>query len=174
LTLFIPEFIILMPERRREMWKKEKGQERSSVLSSGIPSREEIKRPSEEKIARVGRSIVIKGELSGNEDLYIEGAVEGSIVLRDNTLIIGPEGKVKAEIHGKRVTINGRVNGNIHASEIVIINKTGSLQGDIFSPRISIADGAHFKGSVKMEKPSEISYPLKEKPKAEEEIKKIQ
>jgi len=157
------------------MWKKEKQEVKSPVFSTGVPSKEELKKPSEEKMAYIGKTIVIKGELSGKEDLYIEGTVEGKIFLRDNTLIVGPEGKVIAEIHVKRITINGNVNGNINASEIVIINKTGSLQGDIFSPRISIADGAHFKGSVKMEKAASTPSFQREKPlEKEEKEKKIE
>jgi cytoskeletal protein CcmA (bactofilin family) len=146
------------------MWKKEKQEVKSPVFSTGVPSKEEFRKPSEEKMAFVGKTVIVKGELSGKEDLYVEGSIEGKIFLKDNTLIIGPEGKVNAEIHVKRITINGSVNGNIHASEIVIINKTGSLQGDIFSPRISIADGAHFKGSVKMEKIACSSPFQKERP----------
>ncbi|MCP2521037.1 polymer-forming cytoskeletal protein [Candidatus Aminicenantes bacterium AC-335-A11] len=154
------------------MWKKDKQEVKSPVFSTGIPSKEEIKKPSEEKMAYIGKTIVVKGELSGKEDLYIEGTVEGKIFLKDNTLIVGPEGKVMAEIHAKRITINGSVNGNINATEIVIINKTGSLQGDIYSPRISIADGAHFKGSVKMEKVASTPPPQKEKFLTEKEEEK--
>lgn len=84
-------------------------------------------------------------------------------MLEDHTLIIEPEGKVMAEILGKRIIIDGNVSGNVYATELVIINKTGSLKGDIFSPRITIADGAHFEGNVKIEELSDLVSPFKEK-----------
>ena len=84
-------------------------------------------------------------------------------MLEDHTLIIEPEGKVMAEILGKRIIIDGNVSGNVYATELVIINKTGSLKGDIFSPRITIADGAHFEGNAKIEELSDLVSPFKEK-----------
>ena len=136
-----------------------------------------IKRKIEEKgsgeiITCIGPSILIKGELSGSEDLYIDGTVEGKILLEDHTLIIEPEGKVMAEIHGNRIIINGKVSGNIHAKELVIVNETGSIKGDIFSARVSIAEGAHFEGRIETEKPADLVSPFKYKKKEKEEAKK--
>ncbi|MFQ6083210.1 MAG: polymer-forming cytoskeletal protein [Candidatus Aminicenantia bacterium] len=153
------------------MWKRDKEPSKTTFFTSEVKETEKTKRNFEEKIARIGQSIIVTGELSGNEDLFIEGKVEGKINLKNNALIIGPDGKVTAEIQAKKVTINGNVSGNVHATEIVIINKTGSLTGDIFSPRILIADGAHFKGSVKMEKKIEQISPFKEKFEKKEEEK---
>ena len=100
----------------------------------------------------IGKSVVMKGELSGSEDLAVEGTVEGTIELRDNVLTIGPNGRVKAQIFAKSVIVLGTVNGNITASDRVDIRDAGSVDGNIVSPRVAIADGAHFRGSVDMQK----------------------
>jgi cytoskeletal protein CcmA (bactofilin family) len=100
----------------------------------------------------IGKSVVIKGELSGSEDLTIEGHVEGRIELRDNVLTIGPNGKIRAEVFAKSVIVLGEVVGNVTASEKVDIRDNGSVDGDIISPRVAIAEGAHFRGSVDMQR----------------------
>ncbi len=98
----------------------------------------------------IGKSVVIKGELTGSEDLTIEGQVDGKIELRQNVLTIGPNGKIKAEINAKSVVVQGEVVGNINATEKVDIRDAGSVDGDLSSPRVAIADGAHFRGSIEM------------------------
>lgn len=100
----------------------------------------------------IGKSVVIKGELNGSEDLTIEGHVEGRIELRDNVLTIGPNGKIKAEVFAKAVVVLGEVIGNVSASEKVDIRDNGSVDGDIASPRVAIAEGALFRGSVDMQR----------------------
>ena len=100
----------------------------------------------------IGKSVVIKGELSGSEDLTIEGNVEGKIELRENILTIGPNGKIRAEVFAKAVVVLGEVVGNVTASEKVDIRDNGSVDGDIISPRVAIAEGAHFRGSVDMQR----------------------
>ena len=100
----------------------------------------------------IGKSVVIKGELNGSEDLTIEGHVEGRIELRDNVLTIGPNGKIKAEVFAKAVVVLGEVIGNVCASEKVDIRDNGSVDGDITSPRVAIAEGALFRGSVDMQR----------------------
>ena len=100
----------------------------------------------------IGKSVVIKGELSGSEDLTIEGHVEGKIELRDNVLTIGPNGKIRAEVFAKAVVVLGEVSGNVTASEKVDIRDNGSVDGDLISPRVAIAEGAHFRGSIDMQK----------------------
>lgn len=114
-------------------------------------------------IARFGSSLFMKGELSGDEDLVIEGQFEGKIELWNHNILVDHRGKVEAEIRVKNITINGSVKGNIHASGKVFISKEGQMEGDIIAPTISIVDGAQFKGSVKMEKEIEhISPPQEE------------
>ena len=103
-------------------------------------------------MVNIGKSVVIKGELSGSEDLTIEGHVEGRIDLKGNVLTIGPNGKIKAEVFAKSVVVLGEVTGNVTASEKVDIRDNGSVDGDIASPRVAIAEGAHFRGTVDMQR----------------------
>ena len=103
-------------------------------------------------MGNIGKSVVIKGDLSGSEDLTIEGTVEGKIELRQNVLTIGANGKIKAQIFAKIVVVQGEVVGNITASERVEIKDNGSVDGDLAAPRIAIADGAHFRGSIDMQR----------------------
>src|SRR5437773_5977891 len=106
----------------------------------------------EKDIVNIGKSVVIKGELNGSEDLTIEGHVEGTIQLRDNVLTIGPNGRIKAQVFAKAVIVLGEVTGNVTASDKVDIRDNGSVDGDIVSPRVAIAEGAHFRGSVDMQR----------------------
>ena len=100
----------------------------------------------------IGKSVVIKGELNGSEDLTIEGQVEGKIELRQNVLTIGANGKIKAQVFAKSVIILGEVTGNVTASEKVDLRDNGSVDGDIAAPRVAIAEGAHFRGSIDMQR----------------------
>ena len=109
-------------------------------------------------IVGIGKSIVVKGELSGNEDLRVEGRVEGKIDLNQNLLTVGESGKVKAQIFAKTVVIIGEVLGNVTAVEKVSIQEKGVVDGDISSPRVAIAEGAHFRGSIDMRR-SESAKP---------------
>ena len=109
-------------------------------------------RKQEKDNVNIGKSIIITGDLTGSEDLTIEGQVEGKIELRQNVLTIGPNGKIKAQIFAKTVVVLGEVQGHVAASERIDIRDTGSVDGDLVAPRIAIADGAHFCGSVDMQK----------------------
>ena len=100
----------------------------------------------------IGKSVIIKGELTGSEDLTIEGHVEGKIELRQNVLTIGPNGKIKAQVFAKAVIILGEVTGNVTATEKVDLRDNGSVDGDIAAPRVAIAEGAHFRGSIDMQR----------------------
>ena len=106
----------------------------------------------ERTAVNIGKSVVIKGELNGSEDLTIEGQVEGKIELRQNVLTIGPNGKIKAQVFAKAVIILGEVTGNVTATEKVDIRDNGSVDGDITAPRVAIAEGAHFRGSIDMQR----------------------
>ena len=101
--------------------------------------------------ANVKKTIFIKGELNVEEDLTVEGRVEGKIELKDHNLWISPHGNVKAEIHAKSVSIAGDVIGSIFASELVEIRLSGSVQGSIQCPRISLVEGAKFTGRMDTE-----------------------
>jgi cytoskeletal protein CcmA (bactofilin family) len=116
-------------------------------------------------VINIGKSVVIKGELNGSEDLTIEGSVDGKIELRDHVLTIGSHGKIKAEVFAKVVVVVGEVVGNITASEKVEIRDNGSVDGNIVSPRVAIAEGSHFRGSVDMQRKPVAAAP--QPPKAD-------
>jgi len=104
------------------------------------------------EFAHIGKSVIIKGELSGSEDLNVDGVVEGTIQLQGNNLVIGPNGQVKADIHAKSVVVQGKLEGNIWASERAELRKSAAVVGDIFTQRIAIEEGAYFKGKVDIQK----------------------
>ena len=150
------------------MWNRERDEPRPAetpARPSPEPPRATAEMPggtqkmSTDPIVKIGKSIFIKGELSGNEDLTIEGTVEGRIELRDHNLVVGSTGKIQAEIHAKAVTIQGEVQGNVLADDRIELATSGTVKGDLVAPRIVIADGARFKGTVDMEKPGEKSRP---------------
>jgi cytoskeletal protein CcmA (bactofilin family) len=103
-------------------------------------------------VAHIGKSVIIKGELSGSEDLYLDGEVEGSIDLRNQSLIVGPNSRVRANVFAKEVAIHGKVDGNVTATSKVELKKSAVLNGDIRTQRIVIEDGAFFKGSIDIQK----------------------
>jgi cytoskeletal protein CcmA (bactofilin family) len=100
--------------------------------------------------ATIGRSVVIKGEISGAESLYIDGRIEGTVSFGDHRVTVGRNGVVAANISAREVVIMGKVTGNIECSDRVDIRSEGSLTGDIVSQRISIEDGAMLKGAVQV------------------------
>jgi len=99
-------------------------------------------------LAQIGKSVVIKGELSGSEDLYVDGQVEGSIALKNNSLTVGPNGQIKASVEAKAIVVQGKLEGNVQASDRVELRKTAIVSGDIATQRISIEEGAYLKGKV--------------------------
>jgi len=128
-------------------------QQTQATTPATTPALPETRRQMNERdVVNIGKSVVIKGELNGSEDLTVEGHVEGKIELRDHVLTIGPNGKIKAQVFAKAVIVLGEVNGNVTATEKVDIRDGGSVDGDIVSPRVAIAEGAHFRGSVDMQR----------------------
>ncbi len=119
-------------------------------------------------VAHIGKSVIVKGELSGSEDLYVDGEVEGSIELRGHSLIVGPNGRVHANIRARDVVVHGKVDGNVHGSERVELKKSAILVGDIFTQRIAIEDGAYFKGGIDIQKETKPEP----KPEAKAELKR--
>ncbi len=101
-------------------------------------------------VANIGKSIAIKGDLTGNEDMVIEGSVEGSVELPNNQLTIGANGTIKAEIHAKSVIIVGHVVGNIDGIERVEIQATGRVEGNVSAPKLVVAEGAQIDGAIQM------------------------
>src|SRR5690606_10816564 len=100
--------------------------------------------------ASIGRSIAIRGDVTGDEDLLIQGRVDGSIDLKQHAVTIGSEGEVKASIVGRRVIVEGTVEGNISSEEQVILRSSARVQGDITAPRLVLEDGARFRGGIDM------------------------
>ena len=165
------------------MWKRDEAVKPTGPAGSGaspaptaVPPSAEVARtqsaPSEPQrgmertTVNIGKSVVIKGELSGSEDLTIEGQVDGKIELRQNILTIGPNGKIKAQVFAKSVVILGEVTGNVTASEKVDIRDNGSVDGDIAAPRVAIAEGAHFRGSIDMQRAGATAKPAEKKDEA--------
>jgi cytoskeletal protein CcmA (bactofilin family) len=121
--------------------------------------------------ATIGKSLVIKGEVSGSESLYIDGRVEGSINLSGNRVTVGRNGVVAANINAREIVVLGKVRGNLTASDRVDIRSDGSLTGDVVAARISIEDGAFFKGGIDIRKAGQKANgedvkPSTEKPEA--------
>ena len=119
------------------------------TATSPSPSRSAIS--ASRSSARLGSSLQIKGEISGSESLEIDGTVEGPISLNGHELIVGSTAQLNSEIHAGKVVVNGKVVGNVHARGRVEITKDGSITGDIACARISIEDGAHFKGCIEID-----------------------
>jgi cytoskeletal protein CcmA (bactofilin family) len=133
------------------MWKRDE-----SVATPPQPERPPQAAPpqrgesAEKLVMNLGKSVVIKGELSGSEDLTLYGQMEGSVKLPDHTLTIGPHAEIKAKIAAKTVVVMGAVIGNVTAGHKVDIQATGSVTGDIVTSRIAIADGGCLRGRVEI------------------------
>ena len=131
----------------------------ASNLQFGINQRASLRDlPASQAIAdqaTIGKSLVVKGEVTGSESLYIDGKVEGAINLPGNRVTVGRNGQVSANISAREVVVLGKVRGNINASDRVDIRSEGSLTGDVIAQRISIEDGAFFKGGIDIRKPGQ-------------------
>lgn len=109
--------------------------------------------------ATIGSSIDIKGDLSGAEDLLVEGRVEGKIILKKNTVTIGKSGRVKADVHGSSIHVDGKVRGNLYGEKEIIIRASGNVEGNLVAPRVTLENGSQFKGSIDMEPRKDTSPP---------------
>jgi cytoskeletal protein CcmA (bactofilin family) len=123
--------------------------------------------PKTGEFAHIGKSVIIKGELSGSEDLYVDGVVEGTIELQGNNLVIGPNGKVRANVNAKGVVVEGRLEGNIRASDRAELRKSAVAVGDIFTQRVAVEDGAYFKGKIDIQKEAAKPSAARTEPPAE-------
>jgi cytoskeletal protein CcmA (bactofilin family) len=114
------------------------------------------------ELAHIGKSVVVRGELSGSENLFVDGEVEGSIELRDHHLTIGPHGRVRANVNAREVVVHGMLHGNVNGTERVELKKTAEMTGDITTQRIVIDDGAMFKGSLDAQRHTAKPEPKRE------------
>src|SRR5689334_7578190 len=112
-------------------------------------------------VGHIGKSVQIRGELTGSEDLYLDGEIEGTIDLRDHSLIIGPNGRIKASISARDLTVHGKVEGNVNATGRVELRKSCTLVGDVSTQRIVIEDGAFFKGAIDIREKDAKNEPRK-------------
>lgn len=138
------------------MWKKnEPVSPQSSAYPSPSSSVNPVSSVHKKEHAAIGPSIVIKGDLTGTEDLEIQGRLEGSITLESCDVSIGPKGSVKADIRARSIRVGGEVEGNLFGQEEVVIHKTGRVQGNITAARVTLENGSKFKGSIDMEPKSD-------------------
>jgi cytoskeletal protein CcmA (bactofilin family) len=133
------------------MWKRDQAVTASTPHRDGSAEAAPVESRSAEKVVMdLGKSLVIKGELSASEDLTLYGQMEGSIAVRDHTISIGPHANIRASISAKAVVIMGAVTGNVTAGERIEIQATGSVTGDIVAPRLVVAEGGRLSGKVEM------------------------
>ena len=143
------------------MWKREEVSKpvvpsQATQAEPGIGATRPAGRSEDRDVVTIGKSIVIKGELGGSEDLTIEGQVEGKIELKQHLLTIGSHGRIRAQVFAKSVVVLGEVVGNIKATEKVDIRDNGMVEGDIVAPRVAIAEGARFRGGIDMQQNAEL------------------
>jgi cytoskeletal protein CcmA (bactofilin family) len=135
------------------VWKKDEEQPvRATVAPAASP--EPVRAPAvRSSHATIGPSIVIKGEVSGNEDLVIQGQIDGSVALDTHAVTVGGGGRVKANITGRVITVEGNVEGDLSAEEQIVLRGSAKVQGDLKAPRVVLEDGASFRGLVDMGPP---------------------
>ncbi len=152
------------------MFKKDNNEQGSSAQQHSAPSVSGNRNPAPRKgggTATIGPSITVKGDVSGDEDLVIQGRVEGTVKLAKHNVTIGGNGRVKADVHGRTVVVEGEVTGDIRAQEQIILRHTAQVEGGIAAPRVALEDGAVFRGSIEMDATSakpEMKATLKNEP----------
>jgi cytoskeletal protein CcmA (bactofilin family) len=139
------------------MWKKP---ETDGIVEAESPDRTEkpatVQRTlsARKEAATIGPSISIRGDLTGEEDLVVEGRVEGTIDLKQNNLTVGKDGRVNASVRANTISVDGEVEGDLSGDEQVVIRRSGNVHGNIIAPRVTLEDGCKFKGSIDMDVPS--------------------
>ena len=135
------------------VWKKNEPEIDLPIASSSPAQATAAPRtdPRSRGLATIGPSIAVRGDVTGDEDLMIEGRVEGKILLKKNSVTIGRSGRVKADVFAKTVTVDGEVEGDLSAQEEVVVRQTGKVRGNIHAPRVTLDSGCRFQGSIDME-----------------------
>jgi cytoskeletal protein CcmA (bactofilin family) len=140
------------------MWKKNEPQSHSPEPAPEVPV-QRPEPPPKEEVATIGPTITIKGEISGKENLEIQGKLEGIITMKGHRVTVGQKGRVKADIHAKAIHIAGEVDGNLFGEGEVVLRESGRLLGNITAARVTLEDGSQFKGSIDMEPAKRDSKP---------------
>lgn len=136
--------------------KKESAESGNDSVRNEAPARPAPSAPrSGGPVATIGPSIRIDGDLQGDEDLVVEGKVTGTVQLKSHTLTIGSQGQVKARVYAHTILVEGTVDGDLYASERISIRQSARIEGNIYAPRISLEDGARFRGTIDMETDNE-------------------
>jgi cytoskeletal protein CcmA (bactofilin family) len=151
--------MVLQAQEECAMWKSRKEDEVAAPMPASVSSPKEVgpvesPKPVNEyrgEVAHIGKSVVVKGELSGSEDLYLDGEVEGSVELRGHNLTVGPHGQVRAHTRAKDVVIHGKVDGNVTADRVEL-KKSAIHLGNIVTQRVIIEEGAYFKGTIDIQR----------------------
>lgn len=133
------------------VWKKPEEETQPTMSSQPGPAPRPSTEAPRSSGATIGSSIVIKGEIHGDEDLVIHGQVDGKINLRKQSVTVGREGRVKADIFGRSIRVEGQVHGNLFGESEVVIHKSGQVRGNITAPSVSLENGSKFKGAIDME-----------------------
>ncbi len=151
------------------IWKKSEVDEAATRPTSppqAPPAPSARGQQSAQEAALIGPSIEIMGSVAGDEDLLIEGKIEGKVELRKHNVTIGKSGSVRADICGGTIVVMGQVEGNLYAEEKIVLRQTSTVKGNLLAPRVSLEDGSNFKGSIDMssgvaEAPDHLSSGLK-------------
>jgi cytoskeletal protein CcmA (bactofilin family) len=148
------------------MWKKSEPEEfhsQPAPAPQALPApaqRNSMPQSQSKEHAVIGPTIVIKGDLSGDEDLVIEGRVEGKIQFPRHNVTIGKNGTINADIYGKTITVEGTVEGNLHGEEQLIVRHSGTVHGNMVAPRVALEDGSNFKGNIDMSPKEKSRSPM--------------
>jgi len=163
------------------VWKKNEAddpQQPQSRMQSPNPTPSQPRRPAESErprgVATIGPSIAIRGDVTGEEDLVVEGRIEGKILLQKNHVTVGKNGRVKADVFARSVTVEGEVEGNLVGQEEVVVRPTGKVRGNIQAPNVTLDSGCRFQGAIDMEKARPLqakeSKPVETKAKVQASI----
>jgi len=158
------------------MWKKDEESSPTTSTSAGMitaprPTSTTPAVSASGEAATIGRSITIRGDVTGDEDLYIQGQIEGTVDLKQHNVTVGPEGRVKANIKARMVTIEGEVDGDVRGQEQVALRSASKVTGDITAPRVVLEDGATFLGSIDMSGKPPSNHRQESKPAPAERTK---
>lgn len=147
------------------MWKKKEYEPIATQPTAPSPP---VSRPQprSEAVAMIGPSVSIRGEVSGQENLRIQGRIEGKVSLRGQDVTVGKSGKVQADIHAKGIRVEGEVVGDLYGEQEIIIEASGQVTGNLVAPRVILENGSRFKGSIDMERAAQQTHakPVQQKP----------